>query len=477
MKKIYFKLLMIAVLALGINSMNAQCTANFSMTINSGGNVTFTSTSTGTSSNTIYYWSFGDGNNYNAVNNIFASNTYSANGTYSVYLFIYDTLAMSTCSAGIQYTLAITSATCGGNASFGQTFGPGGLTNYQSTSTGVSASSTYYWDFGDGNTNNSGTNNFVSHTYTASAVYPVTLIISDPLTSCTYSTVQNVSVTVASCSLAANFTYTLGANGLVNFASTSTGTTSNTSYYWDFGDGYYGYTGPTISHTYSTNAAYTVTLSLVDSTASFYCYDNIALTFSVSSVPCVANSNFTIAKDSSMLYTWKAFPTYSSNIVAANWSWGDATSTNGLYPSHTYSAAGVYNICLTVTVNCLSGPLTSSTCVSSNIYRLTGSAASMITINVINSSVGIQSATKDQASYSIYPNPNNGSVNLKITNSALKEIDVAVYNVMGEKVYSSVFTPVNGSVTSNIDLNYLPNGTYFVKLGEQGETKKLVILR
>jgi PKD repeat protein len=476
MKKIYFKTLMLALLVLGIKTGNAQCNANFGMTINSGGNVTFTSTSTGTSPNTIYYWAFGDGNTYSVMNNIFASNTYSVNGTYTVDLFIYDTLASSTCSAGIQYTLAITSATCGGNASFSSTLYPGGLENYNSTSTGVSSSSTYFWDFGDGNNMNTGTTNSSSHTYTASNNYSVTLIITDPLTSCSYTTIQTVSVTVASCSLVANYTYTLGAAGLVNFSSTSTGTSVNTNYYWDFGDGYYGYTGPTISHTYSANAVYSPTLSIMDSTALFYCYDNIVKSFSVSNVPCVANSNFTISKDSTVNFTWNAFPAYSPNIIAANWSWGDATSTMGLYPSHTYSAAGVYNICLSVTISCASGPVTSSTCVNSNIYKVNANA-SMITVNVVNATTGIINQVKESVFYNIYPNPNNGNLSLELGNSPLKEVEIAVYNMVGGNVYRSTIMPTNGSVKTNLDLNGLANGTYFIRLSGQNETKKLIILK
>lgn len=480
MKKIYFKTLLIALLVLGIKTSNAQCSANFAMTIGTGGNVTFTSTSVGTTSNTIYYWTFGDGNTFSAMNNVNASNTYSINGTYSVSLFIYDTLATSTCSAGIQFTLAITSATCGGNASFNSIQGPSGLVNFYSTSTGVSPSSTYFWDFGDGNTMNSGTMNYTSNTYTAPASYSVTLVITDPLTSCSYTTVQTVSVSVVSCSLTANFTYTLGAAGLVNFMSTSTGTSSGTSYYWDFGDGYNGFTGPGISHTYSTNAAFTASLTIMDSTSTtFACYDVIGQTFSITNVPCIANSNFTMAKDSSMAFTWDATPAYPSNIIAANWSWGDATSTTGLYPSHTYSAAGFYSICLSVTVSCTSGPLSSTTCVNTNIFRINANdeTAAMITLNVKNAATGVNSPRSESLNYTIYPNPNNGNLSLEVNNNPLKEVDITIYNMIGENVYRSTLIPVNGNIKSNLDLHELSNGTYFMRLSGMNETKKLIILK
>lgn len=45
----------------------------------------------------------------------------------------------------------------------------------------------------------------------------------------------------AQCS--ANFTYNIGANGQVNFMSTSTGTSTSTIYYWTFGPGTFSATG------------------------------------------------------------------------------------------------------------------------------------------------------------------------------------------------------------------------------------------
>ncbi|MBK7667503.1 MAG: PKD domain-containing protein [Sphingobacteriaceae bacterium] len=238
MKKIYIATLFTVLSLLTFKNTNAQCVANYSLTIGTGGNVTFTSTSVGTSSNTMYYWAFGDGGTFTAFNNIFASHTYTANGSYSAYLFIYDTLATSTCSAGIAFTVPITGLACGGSASFSSTTLSSGLVNFNSTSTGVAPNSTYSWNFGDGNTTNTGLTTNAAHTYTAGGTYTITMIITDPLAICSYTTSQTVSVTIIPCNLVASFTSTNGAAGLVNFTSTSTGTTSNTNFFWDFGDGF-----------------------------------------------------------------------------------------------------------------------------------------------------------------------------------------------------------------------------------------------
>ncbi len=477
MKKIYIKTILAALLFLGFKTTNAQCVANCTFAIGTGGAVTFTSTSTGTSSNTVYYWTFGDGNTSSTINNIFANNTYTANGTYNGYLFIYDTASVSTCSAGIAFSLTITNAACSGSASFANTAGPSGLENFNSTSTGIAPNSTYFWNFGDGNTANTGTSWGASHTYTAGGSYTVTMVVTDPLSICSYTAVQTISVTIVPCSLVANYTFTNSAAGLVNFTSTSTGTTANTIYSWDFGDFTYG-SGATVSHTYASNGNYNVNLNIMDSIV-FTCSDTITKLVPVTNVPCLANSTFSVTKDSSIAYTWKAFPAYSPNILAANWNWGDGNNSTGLYPSHTYSAAGFYSICLSVTVSCTSGPISSTTCVNTNIWRINANdqTAAMISINVINPTAsGISTSKKETTSFNLYPNPNNGEVNLQINNSPLKDVDVAIYNMIGENVYKSNITLSNGSVKTNLNLNELNNGTYFIRISGQA-TKKLIVLR
>jgi PKD repeat protein len=477
MKKTYIQTLFIAFLVFGIKTINAQCTAGFIYSIGSGGSVTFTSTSTGTSSLTNYYWQFGDGNFFSVQNNVNASHTFPYNGVYSTTLTIYDTLSMCTNATALTFT--ITNAPCTGVASFTSSQGPSGLVNFYSTASSAAPNATYYWDFGDGNNTNSGTTPSTAHTYTAAGNYSVTMIVTDALSICSYTVVQTTSVSVIPCSLIANFTYTNGASGTVNFSSTSTGTSATTQYYWNYGDSNYG-NGVTSSHTYSVNNIYTVTLNVKDSVM-FACTSSITQTINVNTIPCVPNSNFTIAKDSSIAYTWKAFPAYPPNIIAASWYWGDGNTSVGLYPSHTYSAAGFYSICLSVTVSCTSGPLSSTTCVNSNIYRMiTGyETASMVYINVINSATGINEPKNTDWISNLYPNPNNGNFTIDISNidTSLKDLELNLYNVIGEKVYTLRLNPINGKIKSDLSLENMPNGTYFVKIPGQNKTNKIIIMR
>ncbi len=461
------KLLAVTALCLiGMSNVNAQCTANFTSTTGVAGNVNFTSTSTGTNATTTYYWDFGDGNIFYGVNNPLASHTYSYNATFSVMLIIQDSIGAA-CTSSITKTLTVSNAACLGTASFANWQGAGGLVNFISTSTGIAPNSTYWWYFGDGTNQNTGTNNFTTHTYTVGGTYNAILVITNTLTACNYSVAQSLSVSIVTCSLNANYSFTNGLAGNVNFASTSTGTTINTNYYWNFGDGFGG-NGAITSHTYTNNGSYNVLLTVTDSTG-LSCTDTITKVVNISNAPCFANPSFYIQKDSLNLFTWKAFPIFPVNVLTASWSWGDGTSTTGLYPSHTYSAAGWYNICLSMTVTC---GASNTLCILSNIFKMQSPASGMVYINVINQAAGVNSLSKETDKLNLYPNPNNGEFKLEISgvNANSNDIEISVYNLLGEKVYTTKHELINGSLSSNINLNEIPNGAYFIKAITSGKT-------
>ncbi|MES2680199.1 MAG: FG-GAP-like repeat-containing protein [Bacteroidota bacterium] len=71
--------------------------------------------------------------------------------------------------------------------------------------------------------------------------------------------------TSTGCAVNPVFSYTAGANGLVNFTSRSTGTIASTTFSWSFGDGNSA-SGMSPSHTYSTNGIYVATLTVTNYT-------------------------------------------------------------------------------------------------------------------------------------------------------------------------------------------------------------------
>ncbi|HEX7415075.1 MAG TPA: T9SS type A sorting domain-containing protein [Bacteroidia bacterium] len=169
-------------------------------------------------------------------------------------------------------------------------------------------------------------------------------------------------------------------------------------------------------------------------------------------------------------HTWDVYPSYSSNVNFARWHWGDGTATVGLYPSHTYTTAGRYNINVLV----YACPTDSSYFFQSDtVYRLGNNSpySNMVYVNVLSNTTGIQQVTSSNE-VSIYPNPSNGSFVMEPNNNAKQTIQV--YDVNGKMVLSQT---INCKTT--IDASTLNEGVYNISIiSNEGVTnKRLVIVR
>jgi len=77
---------------------------------------------------------------------------------------------------------------------------------------------------------------------------------------------------------------------------------------------------------------------------------------------------------------------------------------------------------------------------------------------------------------SVFPNPSNGDFKLKIhTSTSASNYDLEIYDVRGKVVYEKSDLQQNNA--AQIDLAYLPKGTYIVKLFNKSEmySRKIVI--
>ena len=95
--------------------------ASFTHTVGSGGNTTFSSTSSGTGSTTIYAWDFGDGSTGLGATTF---HTYQNGGAHAVKLKVKE----ANCSDSIIYSVNITGITCAANSNF--TVFPSGTPQY-----------------------------------------------------------------------------------------------------------------------------------------------------------------------------------------------------------------------------------------------------------------------------------------------------------------------------------------------------------
>jgi hypothetical protein len=78
---------------------------------------------------------------------------------------------------------------------------------------------------------------------------------------------------------------------------------------------------------------------------------------------------------------------------------------------------------------------------------------------------------------SVYPNPTNGIVNIKINNPNAKDVTIEITDIMGKTINKFTKDCDNALCEETIDLSNLDNGIYFLKItnGENHIMKKLLI--
>lgn len=448
-------------------------TPSFNYSVGAGGSVTFASTSTGVGAGPTYFWNFGNGSTAGFSPTLSTASTiYTLNGVYTINMMI--STSSPTCFASTAQTINVTGAitpTCYINADFSLTHAANGAVNFNNTSTGTGTAVTYAWNFGDGNTSTSAS---PSHTYAANGNYTVTLTADNNYTASCVSNKTMVITVNSYCTLSAGFTYTLNANGNVGFSNTTSGATASmTSYVWEYGDGAISYGSPT-SHVY-TNGTYIATLTATNFSVSPACASSATQVITVTSSTCNPDASFSMTPSGTPQY-WYAVPATSSvNVISAVWYWGDGATTSGLYSSHSYSVAGNYTICLSVTLTC------SASATSCYTYYISRSADDNTIIHVEAVSpdmiaTGIKTSEKNIA-YTVSPNPGNGLFNVNISGLTGTKAKVNVYNMLGTLVLETEDNTSNGSLVKDINLENAASGVYFIKVTSNNKEymKKLII--
>lgn len=314
-------------------STNTTCTGNL---------VNFTNTSFPGPGNATWY--FGDGGS--ATTNSAASHAYAAAGTYTIKLVVH----YNNCSDSATSTINVVQ---GPNAQFTATplSSCSVPMNVQFTNNSSGANS-YLWKFGDGTTSTA-TN--PSHTYTTLGNKTVTLI-GYSAGGCSDTIVKNNYIKISVPAL--NVSSTILSNcapTLVSFTANSSATITN--YTWNFGDGTVVTGSGTMTHTYTSQGAYVVTVIY---TTSLGCTDTSSpLTINVGAL---ANANLTI-------YPTTVCPgqtaTYTNNSIAPAgtsylWIFGDGDDDTTINTTHSYGGAGIYSVMLIATNNGCSDTATGS---------------------------------------------------------------------------------------------------------------------
>ncbi len=311
----------------------------------SGSPVAFiSSTYVNLSTTQSWYWDFGDGTTSSEID---PEHIYPTAGNYTVTLVITDLSG------------------CTGTASHQVNIIPGPVAIFTSNAPGCTGSEVqfddmsnaigsaviqWHWNFGDGNdiTVVAPGNPDVSHAYSQSGLYNVTLTVSNHL-GCTASVTN--SVTIINGPLT-DFTFTTGCAGSpVQFTDQTSvnGGTPVIQWAWNFGDPASG-TSNTSSiqnpvHTFSTSGTFSVSLT---TTSMSGCQSVHTQQVTITAPPAIAFIYSSNCATESILFEPDQAIMNPNTIDTWLWDFGDGTATSTqMSPSHVYALHGIYNVTLT----------------------------------------------------------------------------------------------------------------------------------
>ncbi len=436
---------------------------NGKTTVDEGEAVDYSATATDPGSDDLTYtWNFADGTPELEGANV--THTFTTNGVYDAAVVTVNdddgaatTSNLSITVNNVAPTLTTDTAKTGNEGeavSFEATFDDAGNDDLTVT-----------WDFGDGSdavtteysaesTPNSETQ---SHVYTADGTYTATVTVTDSDGAVTESTVD---VTISNTapvieSLTGDTEINEGDTASFSAIATDPGNDELT-YTWDFGDGSDTVTGTDVTHTYTDNGDYTVTLTVTDEEG------ETAQTLDVSVnnvVPEITNIDGETNVDEGEEVTYSAIASDSGNDeLTYTWNFGDDSEVvTGKNVNHTFADNGIYDATLSVededgakttqnlsiTVNNVAPTIETET-------AKTGDEGQAVTFNAILNDAGNDELT---ATWNFGDGSDPITETLENTDEAIASSPTHIYSDDGIYTATLTVTDSDGAVTeSNIDV-------------------------
>ena len=311
--------------------------------INEGTEVTYSAFATDPGDDTLTYsWNFGDGNTASGKD---VTHTFADNGNYTITLTVADDDNASTTQT---LDVSVNNVPPAIDEIIGDTEVSEGIeVSYSASVTDPGDDTlTYSWDFGDGTTVEG---KDVTHTFADNGDYTITLTVTDEDGA---STTSSLDVTVNN--LAPTISEIIGETEIsegteVTYSATATDPGNDTlTYNWNFGDGSEPIEGESVSHIFTDDGEYTITLIVTDSdgastTSSLdVTVNNIAPTIT----EIIGNTNV----NEGIEVTYSAIASDPGNdLLIYDWDFGDGKGALGENVTHTFTDNGNYTITLTVT--------------------------------------------------------------------------------------------------------------------------------
>lgn len=143
-----------------------------------------------------------------------------------------------------------------------------------------------------------------------------------------------------------------------------------------------------------------------------------------------------------------------SNGTTWFWDFGDGNTSADEHPAHTYQAGfGTFTVTLIMTNEC-------------------GSDTAVVLYDILSSV-----SASFFADLSVYPNPGNGSFTVEIQDFREREVEISLYNMVGQQLHKERFRFTDGMLKAGFDFEHLPEGTYQLHISGKHSfaVKKLII--
>lgn len=266
----------------------------------------------------------------------------------------------------------------------------------------------------------------------------------------------------------ANYTYTIGAAGTVSFTNLSSSTATNMCCaLWTF------YDSPVVPtqvstnnpvHTFTSNGSYIARLSVADQ---FNNADSIQSIITITNTACATTASLSFFNSSPT--NWIVGLWGTGNIVTATWNWGDNSPNSiGLTPSHTYSTAGNYSVCVSFTNSC-----GASTTICHSQFFSKGENNLMLNVNVVslndaqnNVTTGVYDLkpSENNLKVSLYPNPTSNEFKINLKDFNFKCADLSLFDNTGKLLFTEPLISPSQNYSYTYKCTDLPNGIYLFKL-------------
>lgn len=284
-------------------------------------------------------WNFGDGQTQVSTTGGIVSHVYASPGDYYVTLKVKDAAGCTVSSSQFSTYVRVNGPKAAFSANNVVPFNMP-VNFFNNTNSYSYYRATYQWDFGNGNTS---TAYAPQHTFTVPGKYTVKLTATDPVTGCSSTATQEITVQLVN----AYFNFSTSLIGqtncapmLANFNVTAFNVDSLS---WDFGDGTTAGDLRYASHVYDKPGKYIVTLTARGANGIIYRYlDSVTVKQAKASV--VADA-------------WEGCPGHTINLNLTGtgarsyaWDFGDGVTvqSQAATASHTYTKSGIYTPTLLV---------------------------------------------------------------------------------------------------------------------------------